>query len=166
MMNIVSEETVAGKYAKITKLLMEKGMTITTMESCTAGLIASLLTDTEGSSAVIKGAFVTYSNEAKLLQGVPGEVIARHGIYSQETAKAMASACRRTYHADIGIGVTGSFGNIDPANKDSVPGQAYFAIESAEGVWSWSCTIPPQPSRRAYKYYLADRIADQTERIL
>ncbi len=165
-MNRVCEETVAGKYTELTKLLIEKGITITTMESCTAGLISSLLTDTEGSSAVIKGAFVTYSNEAKIRQGVPEKVIDAFGVYSLQTAEAMAHACRSAYHADIGIGVTGSFGNIDPENEDSVPGQAYFAIETAAGTKSWSCSIPPQPSRRDYKYYIADRIADQLKHVL
>ena len=97
-------------FEKITKLLIERRLTITTMESITAGLIASLLTDTEGSSAVLKGAFVTYSNEAKILQGVPAETIEKYTVYSQETAEAMARACARAYQADIGIGVTGTAG--------------------------------------------------------
>ena len=48
---------------------------ITTMESCTAGQIASLLTDTSGSSAIIEGAFVTYSNEAKIQIGVSDTIL-------------------------------------------------------------------------------------------
>ena len=50
---------------------------ITTMESCTAGQIASLLTDTSGSSAIIEGAFVTYSNDAKITCGVCGRSFSR-----------------------------------------------------------------------------------------
>ena len=80
------EENVRAKYAKITDLLLEKGKWITTMESCTSGMIASLLTDREGSSGCIKGAFVTYSNEAKVKIGVPQETIERYGVYSSETA--------------------------------------------------------------------------------
>ena len=53
---------------------------ITTMESCTAGQIASLLTDTSGSSAIIEGAFVTYSNEAKIQIGVSEKIINEYGV--------------------------------------------------------------------------------------
>ena len=79
-------------------------MTITTMESATSGQIASLITDTEGSSAVLKGAFVTYCNEAKIMQGVPAEIIDKYTVYSTQTAEAMAKACTAVYQADIGIG--------------------------------------------------------------
>ena len=62
MEEMMTEDKVREGYARLTKLLIERKMTITTMESCTAGQIASLVTDTEGSSAVLKGAFVTYCN--------------------------------------------------------------------------------------------------------
>ena len=148
------------KYARITRTLIRENKTVTTMESCTSGLIASLITDTEGSSAVMKGAFITYSNEAKIMQGIPEETIKSHGVYSIETACAMAQRCREVYGADYGIGVTGSFGNVDPANADSVPGEVFYALTGPEGTRSYHCTVPAQPSRHAYKMYMADRIAD------
>lgn len=157
----VSETAVRGKYTELTLWLIRRGLTITTMESCTSGQIASLITDTEGSSAVLKGAFVTYSNEAKILQGVPAGIIETYGVYSAETAAAMAEACRSAYKADIGTGVTGSFGNADPANADSVPGEVYFAVATERGTETFHCTIPVQASRLAYKLYMADVIADR-----
>ena len=57
-----AEQAIRRKYERLTKELIKRELTITTMESCTAGQIASLITDTEGSSAVLPGAFVTYSN--------------------------------------------------------------------------------------------------------
>jgi PncC family amidohydrolase len=78
--------TVNEKFETITKLLISKKTTITTMESCTCGLIASLLTDTEGASAIMKGADITYSNEAKVMAGVAEAVINQYGVYSNETA--------------------------------------------------------------------------------
>lgn len=157
----VDEAAVREKYSRITKTLIERGSTVTTMESCTAGQVASLITDTEGASAVLKGAFVTYSNEAKIQQGVPAGVIQAHGVYSPETAAAMAEACRTAYGADIGVGVTGSFGNVDPGNADSVPGETYFAVATAKGTSCYHCTVPVQPSRLYYKLYMADVIADK-----
>lgn len=156
----VNEEEVRRKYALLTRTLIEKGQTITTMESCTSGQVISLLTDTEGSSAAVKGAFVTYSNFAKIMQGVPEEIIEQYGVYSKETSAFMAEACRRIYQADYGAGITGSFGNADPNNADSVPGEVYFAIASDHGTACFHCRIPYQPSRIRYKMYMADVIAD------
>ena len=72
--NGYNESDIRKDYHNLTKLLIEKNMTITTMESATSGQIASLITDTEGSSAILKGAFITYCNEAKIMQGVPAAV--------------------------------------------------------------------------------------------
>ncbi|MBE5827340.1 MAG: CinA family protein [Butyrivibrio sp.] len=154
------ENTVREKYTRITNTLIKKQLSITTMESCTSGQIASLITDTEGSSAIIKGAFVTYSNEAKLRCGVSADVINKFGVYSMETASEMAGACRSFYDADIGIGVTGTLGNMDPGNEDSVPGEVYFAIATRYGTESWFSKVPGQSSRLDYKLYMADLIAD------
>ncbi len=165
-MNQTDEKNVRSKYERITQLLIEKGKSITTMESCTAGQIASLLTDTEGASAVMKGAFVTYSNEAKIMQGVKRETIEQYGVYSKETASEMAVCCRKTFSADYGVGVTGSFGNVDPNNSDSFPGEVYFAISTAEGVTAFCCHIPPQQSRLMYKLFVANEIADKLEKYL
>ena len=155
------EEQVREKYEDLVKYLIKRNISITTMESCTAGQIASLLTDTSGSSAIIKGAFVTYSNEAKIRQGVSENIINEYGVYSKETAAEMARVCRDFYDADLGIGVTGSFGNVDPKNKDSVPGEVYFAISTREGTESFYCEVPEQPSRLYYKLYMANVIADE-----
>lgn len=153
-------QNVREQYKRITKLLIEKQLSVTTMESATAGQIASLLTDTEGSSAILKGAFVTYSNEAKVQQGVPAGLIEQYGVYSEETAGFMAICCQKAYKAAIGIGVTGTMGNADPVNEDSIPGQVYFAIAYKERIYSYHKEIPKQTSRYAYKMETAGFIAD------
>lgn len=123
------------RISEVVQELIARQITVSTMESCTAGLLASCITDTEGASAILKGAFITYSNEAKIRQGVPAEVIGQHGVYSFATAKAMADACREAYQAVIGIGVTGTTGNTDPNNGDSVSGEIYYAIRWQEACW-------------------------------
>ena len=149
------------EYKLLTKKLIAEKLTITTMESCTAGLIMSLITDTEGSSAITKGGFVTYSNEAKIMNGVPAETIEKYGVYSKETAKAMAMACRKTYGANIGVGVTGTFGNVDPNNQDSVPGQVFFAVDIDGSVQTYERILNKQESRNAYKFAIASEIAEE-----
>lgn len=162
-----SEKEIRKDYAKLTKLLIEWNMSITTMESATAGQIASLITDTEGASAIFKGASITYSNETKIMQGVSAEVIHKYTVYSKETAEAMATACANMYGADIGIGVTGTMGNTDPDNADaSVPGQVYFAISLKGTVRSYVVEIPQQPSRLMYKLAVAKEVYDVLMRLL
>ena len=164
-----NERTIREHYHKLTELLIKKGLTITTMESATSGQIASLITDTEGSSAVLKGAFITYSNEAKILQGVPAKIIEKYSVYSKETAEAMARACMKAYHADLGVGVTGTMGNVDPANPvDSEPGQVFFAIGVREGgglqVETFHIELEPQPSRLMYKLAVAEEVRQRLVR--
>lgn len=158
---MINKVEIRAKFTKLTKLLIKENLTITTMESCTAGLLMSLITDTEGSSAVTKGGFVTYSNEAKILNGVPAETIEKYGVYSKETAKAMAMACRKTYAANIGIGVTGTFGNVDLNNKDSIPGQVFFAIDMDGDVIAYERILEKQESRNAYKMAIAMEIVKE-----
>jgi len=160
-METYREQDIRNAYNKLTKSLIEKKLTISTMESATSGQIASLITDTEGSSAVFKGSFITYSNEAKVAQGVSKDIIDTYSVYSKETAMAMAEACKKAYGADIGIGVTGTFGNIDEENVDtSVPGQVYFAISNNEDTKAYYRQLPPQPTRLAYKLAIAKEVMD------
>lgn len=159
MSGVCSEAEVREHYRRLTEKLIQRGMTITTMESATSGQIASLITDTEGASAVFAGAFVTYSNEAKIRQGVPAEIIDKYTVYSEQTAAAMAERCAEVYGADIGIGVTGTMGNVDPANEAaSVPGQVYFAIAIGGEVQSYCVEIPSQSTRLAYKLAAAEEV--------
>lgn len=124
VMNFLS----AKNDGTVTNMLIERGLQISTMESCTSGLIASNITDYEGASATLKGAYITYSNESKVQNGVSQSIIDEFGVYSAETAIEMAWAAKG--YADISIGITGSFGNVDPANEDSIAGEVHYRILS------------------------------------
>jgi nicotinamide-nucleotide amidase len=88
-----------------------KGLKIATAESCTGGLVAALLTEISGSSAVVERGFVTYSNEAKTeLIGVPADLIAAHGAVSESVARAMAEGALSHSLADVTVGITGVAG--------------------------------------------------------
>lgn len=151
-------ETIKKQYASLTKYFIANSLTVSTMESMTGGLIASLLTDTEGASAIMKGAFVTYSNEAKMKQGVPSATIDTYGVYSKETAFAMAKACRETYASDIGIGITGSASNIDLNNADSIPGIVYIAVVYEDGMIAKEFKMPMYETRLEYKFCAAEYV--------
>lgn len=160
------ELEVRRDYDRLTKYLIEHEMTITTMESATSGQIASLITDTPGASAVLKGAFITYCNEAKIMQGVPEEVIAKYGVYSKETAKAMAEAANKIYKANIAIGITGTMGNVDIYNADSVPGTVYYSIIFEGHNYSCFKKIMKHESRLLYKLAVAKEIFESICEIL
>lgn len=160
-------ESISKRYLEIVNKLIEKKLTVSLMESCTGGLIASFITDNEGSSSIFKGSFVTYSNEAKIKQGVPSDVIETYSVYSKETAKAMAGACKSTYSSDIGIGVTGTFGNADPANPDaSVPGQVYYAIDYEGQCQAFFAELPINRTRKDHKLLIADMIAQKLKGLI
>ncbi len=88
-----------------------KGVRLAVAESCTGGLIAAALTAIAGSSDVVDRGFVTYSNESKHdLLGVPAELIARHGVVSQDVARAMAEGALARSRATMAVAVTGVTG--------------------------------------------------------
>src|SRR5260370_18915101 len=103
------------------------GQMIATAESCTGGLIAGLLTEIPGSSAVLERGFVAYSNAAKLdLLGVSAETIAIHGAVSEATARAMAEGALARSRADIAVSVTGVAGP-DGGTPSKPVGLVHFA---------------------------------------
>ena len=161
MESILNADDVRSRFRKLTLLFIDRNLTVSTMESCTGGLLASLFTDTEGSSAVFKGSYVTYSNAEKIRLGVPAETIERHGVYSNQTSDAMAQVCAQAFGTDISIGVTGTFANPDPANADSIPGDVYFSIYKNGRIRDYRCTVPALPSRHACKLHIAEVIADR-----
>jgi nicotinamide-nucleotide amidase len=84
---------------------------IATAESCTGGLVAALLTDIAGSSAVFERGFVTYSNKAKEeMLGVPGDVLADFGAVSEPVARMMVEGAMANSRANISVAITGVAG--------------------------------------------------------
>jgi nicotinamide-nucleotide amidase len=84
---------------------------LATAESCTGGMIASMLTDIEGCSAIFDRGFVTYSNEAKIeMLGVSNETLETHGAVSRDTALEMAKGALERSKAGIAVSVTGLAG--------------------------------------------------------
>lgn len=121
-------ENEKDNWKKIVDKLIEENLTISTMESCTGGGIANEITNISGATSVIMESYVTYCNEAKIKHGVPKEIIDKYTVYSQETAIEMAKAVKKETKSDIGIGVTGQLGRIDPSNPVDKLNCVWFAI--------------------------------------
>lgn len=112
----------------VVNLLIEKKMTIATMESCTGGFVASSITDIDGSSSVLKFSAVTYSNEYKIKMGVSKEVIDKYSVYSINVAREMAKNISNFANSDIGVGITGKINRIDENNLFGDDNKIYYAI--------------------------------------
>lgn len=138
-------ETLAGA---VSRMLLEHGLTLATMESATGGAIASALTDADGSSKTFRGGIVSYQTEIKIGFGVSPELIARHGLYSRETAVAMAEVARRRLDADLGIGLSGIAG--PEVLEDQPPGTMHIAVTDGERV-EYRVTQFPYQGRDATK---------------
>lgn len=143
---------------QVAEKLIAAGKTITFMESCTAGLLASMLTDTEGVSAVFKGSIVTYSNEAKVAAGVSPFVIQEYGVYSAQCAREMAAAAQEAYRVDIAVGITGTTGNMDRENAGSRAGEAYYCIIAGGGIHDYRirAQVAGMTRREIKELYAAD----------
>ncbi|MCI6932634.1 MAG: nicotinamide-nucleotide amidohydrolase family protein [Tenericutes bacterium] len=112
----------------VVNLLIEKKMTIATMESCTGGFVASSITDIDGSSSVLKFSAVTYSNEYKIKMGVSKEVIDKYSVYSMNVAREMAKKISNFANSDIGVGITGKINRVDENNLFGDNNKIYYAI--------------------------------------
>lgn len=127
-----NKNTQENELKNIIKNFSKMGYTISTMESCTGGSLAGSVTNVSGASDILHESYVTYCNEAKIKYGVPKQVIDTYTVYSLETAKAMASAVKNTANSDIGIGITGQLGRVDPKNIGVENNKAWYCIKGPD----------------------------------
>lgn len=104
------------------------GIRVATAESCTGGMIISLLTDLPGSSAMVDRGFITYSNEAKMeMLGVRRETLDAHGAVSEQTALEMAAGALERSNTGLTLSVTGVAGP-DGGSADKPVGLVWFGL--------------------------------------
>jgi len=104
---------------------------IVTAESCTGGLLASLLTDVEGASHAFDRGFVSYSDTAKCeLLGVERDTVEGCGAVSRQTAEAMVRGALRYSQGDVAVSITGFAGPGAPGDE---PGLVHFACGRRDG---------------------------------
>ncbi|MDA8427524.1 MAG: nicotinamide-nucleotide amidohydrolase family protein [Treponema sp.] len=107
----MSEGLLLEEAVSFISLFASRGWSVALAESCTGGLAAALLTEVPGSSSVVWGGVVAYSNECKTgLLGVGRETIEQYGAVSSQTARALSTGMLRLSGADFAIGITGIAG--------------------------------------------------------
>ncbi|QQR79442.1 MAG: competence/damage-inducible protein A [Deltaproteobacteria bacterium] len=135
------------------RVLTERGESLSVAESCTGGLLASLITDVPGSSKYFKEGVVTYSNESKQdLLAVPSEVLKNHGAVSAETAIAMAEGLRKRAGTTYALSMTGIAGP-DGGSPDKPVGTVHIALSSPSGTQERKLFFPA--SREWFKRLVA-----------
>jgi len=119
----------------IGSLLAERGETLATAESCTGGLVASMITSVSGSSAYFKGAVVAYANEVKVKQlGVNEADLMMDGAVSREVVRAMARGVRKRLGTDWGVASSGVAGPTGGTEAKPV-GMVWLAVIGPDYEW-------------------------------
>ena len=133
---IVSSGALRRISAEVVKTLKKKQATLSTAESCTGGLIAKSITDISGSSAVLAGGMVTYTNRIKTeVLGVDASVIKEHTEVSHDCAEAMAERAKTLFGTDYALSATGYAGPGGGTEKDPT-GTVYIGIATPSGIRS------------------------------
>lgn len=122
-------------YEVAAQLLMDKKVSIAFAESCTGGLISSVITDIPGISAVFDRTVVSYSCRSKVENlGVKQETLDKYGAVSRETAVEMAEGIRKLSGTDLGLSVTGIAGP-DGGTEEKPVGLVYLALAHGAGTY-------------------------------
>jgi nicotinamide-nucleotide amidase len=119
-------DDVDAAVAHVLRTACDQELMLVTAESCTGGLLASLLTDVTGCSHAFERGFVVYTNQAKQeLLGIPPDILEDPGPVSEEVARAMAEGALANSHGHIGVSITGFAGAGGPGDE---PGLVHFAV--------------------------------------
>lgn len=124
------DDTFAGAVGRV---LRGRGLTLAVAESCTGGLIGSMVTQVAGSSDYLLMDAVTYANSAKTkMLGVNEDILRAHGAVSGEAAEAMAEGALRLSGADLAVSVTGIAGP-GGGSEDKPVGTVWFGLAQKDG---------------------------------
>ena len=152
--------------AALLELLLKKGLTVATAESCTGGMIAKRLTDLPGSSAAVCGGAVTYQTHEKTrLLGVDAALIERCGVVSAEVATAMARGALELFESDVAIATTGFAGPGGGTEREPV-GTVYIALATREQVHCRRLSLSSQRDRDYIRTVAATNAILDTWRLL
>jgi len=109
---------------------LQRGLKITTAESCTGGLLSGAITEIPGSSGMFDQGIISYADSVKMrLLGVKEATLEKHGAVSEETAREMAEGARKNAKADMAVSITGIAG---PGTSPGKPvGLVYIGVNVA-----------------------------------
>ena len=113
---------------RIVDKLKKLNKTISTMESCTGGGVANIITNIEGASEILRFCAVTYSNEYKIKMGVSSAIIDKYSVYSIETAMEMSKSISEFANSNYGVGITGKLNRVDINNLYGSDNKVFISV--------------------------------------
>lgn len=144
---------------RLIEKLKNNNKTISTMESCTGGALASAITDIEGASDVIKFSCVTYCNEYKIKMGVSKDVIDKYSVYSFETANEMSFNVSKFSNSSYGVGITGKLNRFDKNNLYGEDNIVFISIYDSESKEFYTEKIKAvKSSRKENKKLVVEKV--------
>lgn len=130
----MADDPLSALVGRLQAVCLQRGLTVATAESCTGGLIGSLITDRAGSSEYFQGGVVAYADSAKqALLGVPADQLEAHGAVSAQVARSMAVGARNRFGAAVAVSVTGIAGPGGGSSAKPV-GLTYVAVADGDGA--------------------------------
>lgn len=139
----------------VANFLVKNNKTLAIAESCTGGLVSSLMTDVSGSSAFIKSNFVTYANEAKKKYlKVNSATLDNYGAVSPQTAEEMVKGLLNETNCDYAIATTGIAGPTG-GSKEKPVGLVYIGIGTKDKITTIKYNVKSNYSRILIKYLFA-----------
>ena len=159
----IVEEGEKNIAAALLDTLAAQGKTLACAESCTGGLISSMLTEIPGSSSVFTAGFITYSNAMKTaMLDVSEETLEKYGAVSEETVRAMVSGALKRSSADTAVAVSGIAGP-DGGSADKPVGTVWIAWGNSQTIAA-RCFLISGPRKR-FQQLVAAIALDQVRRL-
>jgi len=127
------DDDIVEAAKRLLDICKRKNLTVATVESCTAGLVAGTLTEVPGTSSILDRGFVTYSNQAKQdMVGVSAATLKAHGAVSRQTAEEMVRGALSHAAVDLAVSITGIAGP-DGGSDEKPVGLVHFGAASRSG---------------------------------
>lgn len=142
------------KEEQLVNALRTRKETISTMESCTAGYLATIITNVDNSSEVLKFSAITYSNEFKVKMGVDKKIIDKYSVYSFNVSRQMAKVISNFTKSTYGVGITGKINRVDVNNMSGKDNEIFVTIynSKSDSYEDVLITCPNKPREECKKY--------------
>ena len=152
---------------EVVRKLDENHRTISTMESCTGGQLATEITNISGASDILKFSAVTYSSEYKIKMGVNSETIDKYTVYSPNVAREMSKSISKFACSDYGVGITGKMDVIKDETERKENNIIYTSIYDKEkDIYYEDIIIGDSLNRRENKKKVVNVIVNRLKEII
>ena len=146
---------------KIVNRLIKKKLTISTAESCTGGLLSSVITSINGSSKVFDLGLIAYSNQSKInILKIPKKIIERYGAVSKQVCLSMVKNVYKLTKSNISLSITGIAGPSG-GTKNKPVGLVYVGIKKDDKI-----KVKKYLFKNKGRYYIQKAAVDKSLKLI